>query len=204
MKITDLSALVASRLCHDLVSPVGAISNGLEIIAEEDDPEIMRQAVELLNMSVRQAEYKLTFYRMAFGASASAGGEIASGDVVKAASNYLGEEKVAFEWASDAVPLNRLQTRLLSNLILLGRDCLPRGGTLKAVIDNGRIEVVASGPNCRLREEMRQVLAEELVDPMPHMAPAVLLMALKADTGADISVSPHGEDMRLSATLAGR
>lgn len=204
MKVTDLSALVASRLCHDLVSPVGAISNGLEIIAEEDDPEIMRQAVELLNMSVRQAEYKLTFYRMAFGASASAGGEIASRDVVKAASAYLGEERVAFEWPGETIPLSRLQTRLLANLILLGRDCLPRGGTLTATVENGQIEVVASGQGCRLRDEMRQVLAEELVDPMPHMAPAALLVALSADTGATLDVAPAGEDMRLRVTLAGR
>ena len=204
MKITDLSALVASRLCHDLVSPVGAISNGLEIIAEEDDPEIIRQAVDLLNMSVRQAEYKLTFYRMAFGASASSGGEIASRDLVKAASDYLGEEKVAFEWPGDVIPLSRLQTRVLANLILLGRDCLPRGGTLTATVDGQRIDVVARGQGCRLREEMRQVLADELVDPLPHMAPAAILKALAGDGEAEVDVRPEGEDIRLIAQLISR
>jgi histidine phosphotransferase ChpT len=202
VKITDLSALVASRLCHDLVSPVGAISNGLEIIAEEDDPEIIKQAVDLLNMSVRQAEYKLTFYRMAFGASASAAGDIASRDVAKAAANYLGEERVTFDWPGDVVPLSKTQTRVLANLILLGRDCLPRGGTLTAGMTDGRIEVLAKGQGCRIREEAGQVLAGDLENPMPHLAPAALLKELLQENRSDLIVKPQEESVYLAVNVS--
>jgi len=202
VRTTDLSALVASRLCHDLVSPVGAISNGLEIISEEDDPEIIKQAVDLLNMSVRQAEYKLTFYRMAFGASASATGDIASRDVVRAAASYLGEERVTFEWPGDGVPLTKMQTRLMANLILLGRDCLPRGGTLTAGLVDGRIEVLARGQGCRLREEAGQVLAGDLDHPMPHLAPAALLRELLGEIRSELVIKPQDDSIYLAIATA--
>jgi len=198
VRITDLSALVASRLCHDLVSPVGAISNGLEIISEEDDPDIIKQAVDLLNMSVRQAEYKLTFYRMAFGASASAAGDIASRDVVKAATNYLGEERVTFEWPGDVVPLSKMQTRLLANLILLGRDCLPRGGRLTAGMADGRIEILAAGQGCRIRDEAQEVLAGNLDNPMPHLAPVALIRELLDEIRAELVIKPQDDSIYLA------
>jgi len=205
VKATDLSALIASRLCHDLVSPVGAISNGLEIIADEDDPEIIRQAVDLLNLSVRQAEYKLTFYRFAFGASAGAGGEIASRDIGAAAAHYLGEEKVVFSWKGEPVLLSKLKARMLSNLILFGRDCLPRGGTLEATEEPDALIVTVEGQNCRLRAEAAQILYGNSGEmPMPHLAPVVLLRAFSEEEGVRLTIE-EGEGkivLRLAAAPA--
>ena len=69
MNATDLASLLCSRLCHDLLSPVGALNNGLELMADEQDPAMRERCLELLNESARASANKLKFFRLAFGAA---------------------------------------------------------------------------------------------------------------------------------------
>src|SRR5437764_14080749 len=89
----DLAALLCSRLCHDLISPVGAIINGLEVMEEDKDEETKIFALELIKRSATQASAKLQFCRLAFGAAGSAGAQIETGDAEKAARGLFGEAK---------------------------------------------------------------------------------------------------------------
>ena len=81
----DLAALLCSRVCHDLISPVGAIVNGLEVLDEDKDEETKTFALDLIKKSALAASAKLQFCRLAFGAAGSAGAQIELGD----AENYL-------------------------------------------------------------------------------------------------------------------
>ena len=81
----DLAALLCSRVCHDLISPVGAIVNGLEVMEEDKDEETKVFALDLIKKSAKQASAKLQFCRLAFGAAGSAGAQIDLGDAEKVA-----------------------------------------------------------------------------------------------------------------------
>ena len=69
----DLAALLCSRVCHDVISPVGAIVNGLEVLEDEDDPSMRDVALELIKKSARSASARLQFCRLAFGAAGWSG-----------------------------------------------------------------------------------------------------------------------------------
>ena len=88
----DLAALLCSRVCHDLISPVGAIVNGLEVMEVDNDQETKAFAMDLIKKSVRQASAKLQFCRLAFGAAGSAGAQIDVGDAEKVARGFLEDD----------------------------------------------------------------------------------------------------------------
>src|ERR1700720_1353375 len=94
----DLAALLCSRVCHDLISPVGAIVNGLEVMDEDKDEETRVFALDLIKKSAHQASAKLQFCRLAFGAAGSAGAQIDLGDAEKMARGFIEGEKIKLTW----------------------------------------------------------------------------------------------------------
>src|ERR1700739_4565515 len=94
----DLAALLCSRVCHDLISPAGAICNGLELLEESDDEETRTFALELIKKSARTASARLQFCRIAFGAAGSAGAQIDLGDAEKVARGFIEDEKTKLAW----------------------------------------------------------------------------------------------------------
>ena len=150
----DLAALLSSRLCHDLISPVGAINNGLEVLAEENSEEMRKIAHELIRKSARQASAKLQFARIAFGAAGSAGAEIDLGDAEAVARGYFEAEKSDLVWRLPRLYLPKNRVKLLLNLLLIGLAALPRGGTLEVEFadpgNNAGFVLRATGPMARL------------------------------------------------------
>src|SRR5215471_18820365 len=126
----DLAALLCSRVCHDLISPVGAIVNGLEVLDEDKDEETKVFALDLIKKSAQQASAKLQFCRLAFGAAGSAGAQIDLGDAEKVARGLLGDDKTTIVWnlPRELLPKNRV--KLLLNMLLIAVGTIPRGGTL--------------------------------------------------------------------------
>ena len=104
----DLAALLCSRVCHDVISPVGAIANGLEVLDDEDDASMRDIAMDLIRKSARQASTKLQFCRIAFGAAGSAGAHLDLGDAGDIAKSFFTDDKTSIEW--DA-PLERVKER---------------------------------------------------------------------------------------------
>ncbi|MBI0162277.1 histidine phosphotransferase [Bartonella sp. M0283] len=123
----DLAALLCSRICHDLISPVGAINNGIELYDEADAQE---DAIELIRMSAVNASSKLQFARIAFGAAGSAGSEIDSGDAETVAKNYMENEKGNLDWKAPRLLLPKNEVKLLLNLVLIANLSIPRGGDI--------------------------------------------------------------------------
>jgi histidine phosphotransferase ChpT len=150
----DLTALVCSRVCHDLISPVGAIVNGLEVLEDDNDESTKTFALDLIKKSARQASARLQFCRLAFGAAGSIGAQIDLGDAESVSRGFLEDEKTKLGWSLPRILLPKNRVKLLLNLLLLANQTIPRGGTL-AVEPIGEGEkmgfrVTAAGINARI------------------------------------------------------
>ena len=126
----DLAALLCSRVCHDLISPVGAIMNGLEVMEEGKDEETTKFAMDLIKKSAKTASAKLQFCRIAFGAAGSAGAQIDTGDAEKVTRGLMEDEKTKVAWNLPRVLLAKNRVKLLLNMMLLAAQAIPRGGQL--------------------------------------------------------------------------
>lgn len=159
----DLAALLCSRLCHDLLSPVGAMNNGLELLADEHDPEMRKRCMDLLAESAKSAADKLKFFRLAFGAAGGFGSEVDPAEA-KAVIEPLvtGDGRTSLEWSVPAGMMPKRAIKILLNLVLIAKDALVRGGVLHVGAEsaNGQNEIVirAEGPRIILDEAVRDAL----------------------------------------------
>src|ERR1044071_7625220 len=125
-----LAALLCSRVCHDLISPVGAIVNGLEVLEEENDEETKTFALDLIKRSAGNASAKLQFCRLAFGAAGSAGVQIDVGDAESLARGFIEDDKTKLAWNLPRVLLAKNRVKLLLNMLIIAGQGIPRGGVL--------------------------------------------------------------------------
>jgi histidine phosphotransferase ChpT len=131
----ELAALVSSRICHDVINPVSAIANGLEMLGEEPDEAMREAAMNLIRKSTAQASAKLQFARLAFGSGGSARAEIDLGDAEKVARDFVeGPGKHRLSWQGPAAVLPKDKVKLLLNLVALGVVALPRGGSVNVEV----------------------------------------------------------------------
>ena len=150
----DLAALLCSRVCHDVISPVGAIVNGLEVLEDEDDASMRDVAIDLIKKSARSASARLQFCRLAFGAAGSVGASIDTGDADSVARGLLTTEKTTLNWTATRQLMAKNKVKLLLNLCLLANTTIPRGGvlTVDAIGEGDAVElfVTARGPNAKV------------------------------------------------------
>lgn len=165
MNDLDFAALLVSRVCHDLVSPVGAVVNGLEVLEDETDAAMRADALRLVAQSAEQAAARLQFARIAFGAAGSAGAELDLSEVARIVAGLLKGGKVELIWTMPTTNWPKDWAKLLMNTILGAGDCLPRGGKIRVESgDDGsapHFRVVASGVNARITEEASKALMGE-------------------------------------------
>jgi histidine phosphotransferase ChpT len=160
----ELAALVSSRICHDVINPVAAISNGLEMLGEEPDESMREAAMDLIRKSAAQASAKLQFARLAFGAAGSAGAEIDLRDAEKVATDFVqGSGKHKVTWQGPAATLPKNKAKLLLNLVALGMVALPRGGTVSVEITGTPpavgFRILAKGDSARLTDQVKSLLS---------------------------------------------
>src|SRR5436190_7294336 len=124
---TDLSALLCSLLCHDMLSPVGALNNGLELLADEKDPEMRKRCFELLEQSAKISADKLKFFRLAYGAAGGFGDEVPADEPRDLVQGLIAaNERVTFEWAVADAMLPKPAVKVLLNLASIAIDALVR------------------------------------------------------------------------------
>ena len=133
----ELAALLCSRVCHDIISPVGAINNGIELLDEGGADE---DAMNLIRISARNASARLQFARIAFGAAGSAGMQIDTGDAETVATAFMKNEKPEFTWTGPRAFLPKNKVKLLLNLILVANAAIPRGGRLSVTLEDPETE----------------------------------------------------------------
>ena len=154
LEALDLAALLCSRVCHDIISPVGAIINGLEVLDEKNGEDMKDFAFDLIRKSAAQASAKLQFARLAFGAAGSTGAEIDLGDAEKVATGYMQGEKAEFSFQAPRVLMAKNKVKLLLNLILLAVGAVPRGGNIAVVVEGDAerplFTLRSSGPSARI------------------------------------------------------
>lgn len=209
MSKLDFSALLCSRLCHDLVSPVGAINNGLELLSGEKD-ETMREAVfDLIEKSTQQTSNKLQFFRLAFGAAGGFSSHLDTREAEKSLRAFLAGSKIELNWNVTANELTKGGVKLLLNLSLVAAEALIRGGTLTVEFAAGTdatvsIRVVAEGERVIFSDEVRAaVLGQSAEDDLePRLAPAFLASVVAAELGGKVDVEQSTAEMlEISASI---
>src|SRR6478609_1820946 len=127
----DFASLLCSRLCHDLLSPVGALNNGLELLADEHDPEMRQRCLDLLSESAKASANKLKFFRLAFGAAGGFGETVDTREAAAAIEGLFGDNhRVKIGWMVEEPVLPKQAIKVLMNLALIAGDALIRGGQL--------------------------------------------------------------------------
>jgi histidine phosphotransferase ChpT len=202
----DLAALLCSRVCHDLISPVGAIMNGIEVMEDESDEETKTFALDLIKKSARTASAKLQFCRLAFGAAGSAGAQIDTGDAEKVARAMIEDEKTKIVWNMPRALLPKNKVKLLLNMLLVAGNAIPRGGTLqvdpKGEGDSMGFKVSASGLNARVPQAVPSLLTGETANGHAVDAHAIQPFyagMLARNCGLNIGFANEGEAIIVTA-----
>lgn len=206
----EFASLMCSRLCHDLLSPVGALNNGLELLADETDPDMRARCLELLTDSARASANKLKFFRLAFGAAGGFGDSIDTREARAALEGLFGDShRVKLGWMVEAPSLPKPAVKVLLNLALIAGDALVRGGQLDVgaeVTASGiDIAVRGDGPRIVLDAELRGALLGDAAMMTPRAAAACLARELVEQGGGTLQVSPSDSPVLLfGASFAGQ
>jgi histidine phosphotransferase ChpT len=208
MSDIDFASLLCSRLCHDLVSPVGSIYNGVELLVDEDDPEMRAKCLDLLADSAKQTANKLKFFRIAFGAAGGFGAQIDTREARTALEGLVGDRRVTLGWLVEAPSLPKNAMKVLLNLAMTAGDALLRGGRLNVAAEqrDGRIELAvrAEGDRILLDPELKAALEGRtaFADLAPRAAAAFLVHTLVREAGATLLVSEQEGALIFGVTLA--
>ena len=204
MKSYEFASLLCSRLCHDLLSPVGALNNGIELLSDEHDPEMRARCLELLGESARASANKLKFFRLAFGAAGGFADEVDTREARVAIEGLFGGEgRIQLGWMVDDPTMSKSALKILLNLVLIAGDALVRGGRLDVGAekhDSGLDIVIRSeGPRIVLDPELKNVLigggSEDAI--APRAAAAWLVHCLVSEGGGQVQVMDGEEGILL-------
>ena len=196
----DLAALLCSRVCHDLISPVGAIVNGLEVLDEDKNEETRTFALDLIKKSAGQASAKLQFCRLAFGAAGSAGAQIETGDAEKVTRGMIEDGKTTIVWNLPRELVAKNRVKLLLNMVVVACGTIPRGGTLTVEAADGGYRVTATGLNARLTATTTELLSGSPAQPVDaHAIQPLYTGILARDCGLTVSTVVEGEAVVVAA-----
>lgn len=208
----DLSVaeLLASRLCHDLVGPIGAVSNGMELMTD-DEFGMADDALQLASNAVAQATHILQFYRIAYGmAGTRMGGDLQ--DLKKLSEDMLSHRKCTLDWSAmeaSGATLADGVAKLLLNMVALAVEGLPRGGVVSVAVSGGdplRVEVGAGGQDAGFHDEVKAGLDEgitlDALTPRNVHAYFTRLVAQRISAAFQVE-APSADQIRMSASLAG-
>ena len=202
MKSHEFASLLCSRLCHDLLSPVGALNNGIELLADEHDPEMRARCLDLLGESARASANKLKFFRLAFGAAGGFADEVDAREARAAIEGLFGGDgRIQLGWMVDEPVISKAALKVLLNIALIAGDALVRGGSLDVGAekhDHGLdIVVRAQGSRIVLDPELRKVLAGETNEDevAPRAAAAWLVHCLVQEGGGQMQLADEQEGL---------
>jgi len=206
----EFASLLCSRLCHDLLSPVGALNNGIELLADEHDPEMRARCLDLLAESARASANKLKFFRLAFGAAGGFGDSVDTREVRAAIEGLFGgDRRIQVGWMVGDQALGKGAIKILLNLALIAGDALVRGGRLDIGVESGantEIVIRAEGPRIVLDPELRTALTGGTSQDAltPRASAAWLVWQVANERGGSIMISePEDGVLMVGAALPG-
>ncbi len=199
----ELAALISSKICHDVISPVGAIYNGLEILGEDDDPKSRAYAMDVIRNVTVQASARLQFARFAFGAAGSAGAEIDLQTARDISEGFVGGGKHELSWQAPMGMLPKNQVKLLLNLIALSINALPRGGSIAVTIgedlSNFDFVITCTGRTASPPKYLAQIVAGEMPEIDAMSVQAYYTWRLAANVDATIAIEQDGDAVVITA-----
>jgi histidine phosphotransferase ChpT len=201
----ELAALLCSRVCHDLISPVGAIVNGLEVLDDNPKPEDREFALDLIRKSAKTASARLQFCRLAFGAAGSSGAQIDLGDAQAMARGHLEDGKTTITWNLPRVLLPKNRVKLLLNMMVIAQQTIPRGGVLTVDPvgegDGAGFRVAASGLNARMPQNIADLLSSGQVSIVDaHAVQPYYTRLLAQASGLSVVLAPEGDAIVVTAS----
>jgi histidine phosphotransferase ChpT len=203
--ILELAALLCSRVCHDLISPVGAIVNGLEVLDDNPKPDDAVFALDLIRKSAKTASARLQFCRLAFGAAGSSGAQIDLGDAQAMARGQIEDGKTSITWNLPRVLLPKNRVKLLLNMMVIAQQTIPRGGvlTVDAIGEGDTIgfRIAAAGLNARLPQNIAELLSPSHVATVDaHAVQPYYTRLLAQACGLTVRLAPEGEAVVVTAS----
>jgi histidine phosphotransferase ChpT len=163
LKGTDLAAMLCSRVCHDLINPVGAIGNGLEVLADPSQGAMAEGAQDLIANSAKHARAKLEFARLAYGASSTAGTDLDTRECERVAKLLFEIEKADLDWQVPLILLPKHKAKLLMNMMLIASGAVPRGGVVTVKVDGPagaeEFRISAKGPRVLMPQGVEELVA---------------------------------------------
>jgi histidine phosphotransferase ChpT len=201
----ELAALLCSRVCHDLISPVGAIVNGLEVLDDDPKPEDREFALDLIRKSAKTASARLQFCRLAFGAAGSSGAQIDLGDAQAMARGHLEDGKITIAWNLPRVLLPKNRVKLLLNMMVIAQQTIPRGGVLTVdPIGDGEgmgFRVAANGLNARMPQNIADLLSSSQLSAVDaHAVQPYYTRLLAQSCGLRVTLAPEGDAVVVTAS----
>ena len=199
-----LSALLASRVCHDLINPVGALGSGLEVLEDEElDPPMREAAVDLIKSGGRKSIALLKFARLAYGAAGGYGAQVPMEEAELALKELYGWSKAELDWRIPPGPVSKDALKIVLILGQAAIDCVPRGGTVTISQDGLGYAVAAAGPRAMLNRDLATALIGDAADLKPKFAPAYIAGLLAREGGGAIAARLDGERVVFQASLTG-
>lgn len=205
MNELEFSAFLVSRVCHDLVGPLGAVVNGLEVLEDERDAAMRADALKIVTSSADQALARLQFLRIAFGAAGSTGAELDLGETGRLIEGLVKGTKVTVDWRGTHAHWPKDWAKLLMNAALLGADCLPRGGQVRietsAEAAAPAFKIIATGPMARVLEDVEKAVRGE-ASATPHDARGIqpfLAYKLSRSLNAGLTLTARDGAVELAA-----
>jgi histidine phosphotransferase ChpT len=201
----ELAALLCSRVCHDLISPVGAIVNGLEVLDDTQKQEDRDFALDLIRKSAKTASARLQFCRLAFGAAGSAGAQIDLGDAQTMARGHLEDGKITITWNLPRLLLPKNRVKLLLNMLVIAQQTIPRGGVLTVdPVGEGAamsFRVTSTGLNARLPQNIADILSASQASAIDaHAVQPHYTRLLAQDCGWTVTLAAEGQGIVVSAS----
>jgi histidine phosphotransferase ChpT len=200
----ELAALLCSRVCHDLISPVGAIVNGLEVLDDNPKPEDRDFALDLIRKSAKTASARLQFCRLAFGAAGSAGAQIDLGDAQTMARGHIEDGKTTIAWNLPRLLLPKNRVKLLLNMLVIAQQTIPRGGVLTVdPVGEGEtmaFRVIATGLNARVPQNIADMLAGQAHTADAHAVQPYYTRLLAEACGLKVNLAAEGEAVVATAS----
>ena len=200
----ELAALLCSRVCHDLISPVGAIVNGLEVLDNNPKPEDRDFALDLIRKSAKTASARLQFCRLAFGAAGSSGAQIDLGDAQTMARGHIEDAKTTIAWNLPRLLLPKNRVKLLLNMLIIAQQTIPRGGTLTVdPIGEGEtmaFRVTATGLNGRVPQNIADMLAGSAHAADAHAVQPYYTRLLAEACGLKVKLAAEGDAVVATAS----
>ena len=182
-----LASLLSSRLCHDLINPVGAMGTGLEVMETEDDPMMQAEARKLIKLSADKSIAMLAFARLAFGAGSAYGAEIDMNEAKNVIVPVYDHVKADLDWQLPGGPMPKDFLKAVLNITLMMADCVPRAGSTVSVTGHpGEVIFRATGPKAKLKPELLTALAAEDDQVEPKMTPALIAGMIATAAGGKI------------------